>query len=141
MPSGEGFAHHGAGRAADARSGTFPEQRGSAALHQRRHAGSPRKSTLFTETVAVLDDEIYPEDEASCWGEWEVFYHLNREAVRRNCHTFSFKTGDFTPAKAEHLVREHPLGLILLHQNRTPSEAIRRLLDGCRSARDSAGPV
>ena len=98
------------------------------------HAGSPRKSTLFTETVAVLDDEIYPEDEASCWGEWEVFYHLNREAVRRNCHTFSFKTGDFTPAKAEHLVREHPLGLILLHQNRTPSEAIRRLLDGCRSA-------
>lgn len=98
------------------------------------HAGSPRKSTLFTETIAVLDDEVYPEDEASCWGEWEVFYHLNREAVRRNCHTFSFKTGDFTPAKAEHLVREHPLGLILLHQNRTPSEAIRRLLDGCRSA-------
>lgn len=91
------------------------------------------KRSLFSETVAILDDDVYPEDEASCWGEWEVFYHLSREAVRRNCHVFSFKTGDFSFAKAEQLVREHPLGVILLHQNAPPSGAIRRLLDDCRA--------
>ena len=92
-----------------------------------------RKASLFTETVAILDDQSYPEDEASCWGEWEVFYHLSREAVRRNCHIFSFKTADFTSAKAEQLVRERPLGVVLLHQFGAPSEAIRRLLDDCRA--------